>query len=151
MNVAPFMIRSAQDADVPYLLLLLRGENMPLMPDSDLLTSSVAVNDDDKPVGFIRILQVSDAQNPQASAAYVYPVAVFPEWRDLGVGRALISHAQKKYGELRLVACRASRAFYPKCGFQPISWKQIAASIARDCELCPDLPTCDPQPFAIRT
>jgi predicted N-acetyltransferase YhbS len=142
-------IRRFKDADLPYIQLLLAQEGMPSMLADDLRLSLVAANNSDQPVGFIRVLTVKDAINPQASAPYVYPVAVFKDWRGHGVGKALVEQALREHGELRLVACRASRDFYPKCGFAPTGWESIAGLIAQDCELCPDLKTCDPQPFAL--
>jgi predicted N-acetyltransferase YhbS len=112
--------------------------------------TTVAVNDADEPVGFIRIETVSDAKNPAASGAYVYPVAVFESWRCHGVATALIQHEAAVRGELRLVACKSSQGFYPKAGCVPIDWDLIAARIARDCELCADCETCGPIPFALR-
>ncbi|MDR2672158.1 MAG: GNAT family N-acetyltransferase [Coriobacteriales bacterium] len=142
-----FTIRSAHKRDLPWLHLLFEQDGMPHPPESDLLNGRVAVNDVDEPVGFIRVLELGDETNPQASGAYVYPVIVFEQWRKHGVGKALIKQALLDFGELRLVACRDSRGFYPRCGFVPLEWEKIAGPIARDCELCPDLATCDPQPF----
>jgi predicted N-acetyltransferase YhbS len=151
VTVPEYTIRAFRDVDLPYLNLLLQQEGMALLQADDLCQSFVAVNSAGEPVGFIRILKVDDAVNPAASSAYVYPVAVFSHWRGHGVGRALVQQALRKYGELRLVACRDSRDFYPKCGFESVGWEQIAGLITRDCELCPDLKTCDPQPYRAQT
>ncbi|MDR3137159.1 MAG: GNAT family N-acetyltransferase [Coriobacteriales bacterium] len=149
-QAALFTVRKAQASDLPHLQLLLRLEQMPVLSDTQLLASIVAVNSEDQPVGAVRIVDVRDTVNPQASASYVYPVVVFREWRGFGVGRVLLAAALREHGELRLVACRESRDFYPRCGFEPIAWDKIAGTIAHDCEACPQLASCAPQPFAAR-
>jgi len=142
-----FTIRPAQERDLPILALLFTTADMPVPPRDDLLVGTVAVNGDDEPVGFIRILVVSDEVNPAGSGAYVYPVVVFDTWRGHGVGAALVSHELIRYHELKLVGCRDSRGFYPRIGFEPLEWDGVAGVIARDCERCGDLQACDPQPF----
>jgi predicted N-acetyltransferase YhbS len=123
---------------------------MPLPAKKQLMRGLVAASASDGPVGYIRILQVKDEKNPRGSGNYVYPVIVARAWQGRGIGRALIEAVHDKYGELKLVACAASRGFYPRCGFEPLPWEEVASQIARDCEQCPDLQSCEPQAFGLR-
>lgn len=123
-------------------------ENGMVLPCKDAcLQGVVAVDENDKPLGFIRIYKVFEKDQPEGNGSYVYPVIVAKDLHTRGIGRALIDYAHEKHGELKLVACRASRDFYPKCGFDPLSWEFVAHRIAYDCEMCSDLPTCDPQAY----
>ena len=141
-----FTIRPARQGDLIYLQMICEEGNLGIIEAVDCC--SVAVNSEDVPVGFIHIETVDD-ENPATNAPYVYPVAVYTSWQHHGVARALIHHELQKTGELRLVACTASQGFYPKAGFKPVAWENIATRIARDCDSCPNRGTCDPIPFAI--
>ena len=143
-------VRKVWESDLPYLKLLFLEDAMPLPPKKDLLRGMVAANEQGEPVGFIRILVVADNKNPAGNGNYVYPVIVFKNWQGHGVGRALIAAAGKRYGELKLVACKASRNFYPKCGFEQLAWDEVASTIAYDCERCPSLAECEPQAFILK-
>ena len=140
-----FEIRPARCDDLPYIKMMCDQAQMP-MPE-EYLAASVAVNDEDQPVGFIRILDITDDSNPNGLGAYIYPVVVFENWRHHGVAKALVDYELERFGSLKLVACRPSRGFYQRSGFEPEGWENIAALIAHDCDLCPDCETCDPQPF----
>lgn len=142
--------RKVWASDIPYLELLFSEDAMPLPPKKDLRRGIAAVNDSGELVGFIRVLPIRDEKHPEGDGNYVYPVIVFKSWQGHGVGRTLIREAYRQYGELRLVACRASRDFYPKCGFEPLSWDEVAERIANDCEQCSELPTCEPKAFILR-
>ena len=143
----PLSTRKVWASDLPYLKSLFSEAGMPLPPKKDLMRGILAVNDADEPVGFIRVLQVNNDKNPAANGNYVYPIVVFESWQGHGAGRLLIEKAHAHYGELRLVACRSSRDFYPKCGFEPLAWEEVAHTIVNDCQHCPDLEDCNPQPY----
>ncbi|NLG10538.1 MAG: GNAT family N-acetyltransferase [Coriobacteriaceae bacterium] len=140
-----FNIRPARGSDFPIIQLMCEQAGMPFSEDFQFGT--VAVNSDDQPVGFIRILEVTQDVNPQGMGAYVYPVVVFENWRHHGVARALVDYELQRYKALKLVACSPSRGFYHRAGFVTEAWDNIAAIIARDCELCADRSCCEPQPF----
>jgi GNAT superfamily N-acetyltransferase len=127
------------------LATLFAEDGMSLPARDELLAGTVAVNYAGETVGFIRVLEVHEGG--PGDGAYVYPVIVFKSWQGHGVGRALIEYELARHGALKLVACRASRGFYPRAGFVPLDWGEVASVIAHDCELCPLLPTCDPLPF----
>lgn len=140
-----FSIRSARDSDLPIIQLMCKQAGMPFSEDFQFGT--VAVNSEDQPVGFIRIMEVTQDANPRGMGAYVYPVVVFENWRHHGVARALVDYELQRYKVLKLVACSPSRGFYQRSGFETEAWGNIAAVIARDCELCADRSCCEPQPF----
>ena len=140
-------VRKVWAKDLPYLKLLFAEDGMALPSKKELESGLAAVSERGELVGFIRILQVADEENPLGDGNYVYPVIVFKSWQGHGVGRALIEEAHRLYGELRLVSCLASRGFYPKCGFEPLAWEEVAHRVANDCKHCPDLSSCEPQAF----
>jgi N-acetylglutamate synthase-like GNAT family acetyltransferase len=75
---------------------------------------------------------------------------VYEAWQRNGVARALTQHALEATGELRLVACKPSRGFYPRAGFEVVDWDLIAARIAYDCDRCVARQACNPVPFRRR-
>jgi len=144
-----FSVRKACDDDLPGIEIISEDVGMPVIESAE--NTYVAVNDEDLPVGFIRIklIDVEGGSGVGSSSqhAYVYPVAVLRSWQGYDVGTALIDVALEQYNELRLVACTPSHGFYPKLGFKKASWDEIAPEIANDCKVCPDADTCSPQPF----
>jgi GNAT superfamily N-acetyltransferase len=143
-----FTIRAAEKRDLVYIQMICEEGGLVLIESIAELT--VAVNEEDLPVGFIHIERVVDDANPAANGAYVYPIAVFEAWQRQGVATALIRHAAQVAGDLRLVACAPARDFYPRVGFEPLDWEHVAARIARDCELCSLRAPCAPTPFILR-
>jgi predicted N-acetyltransferase YhbS len=143
---APFSIRLARLADLPYIRLICEDVGLGIVDTTtDVL---VAVGEEDLPVGFIRIEVVCGDKNPQANGNYVYPVAVLADWQRHGVAQALVERAGESYGQLKLVACTESQGFYPKAGFAEMPMAEVAASIAHDCECCKRLGTeCFPKAF----
>ena len=141
-----FTIRPAKGRDLFYMQKICEEQGLGVIETVE--SSSVAVNHEDLPVGFIHI-EIVDDEDVDTNAAYVYPVAVFGSWQHHGVARALIKNELEKVGELRLVACNSSQGFYPKVGFEPIAWERIATRIARDCDNCSVQDECDPIPFCV--
>lgn len=150
MNNTHVKVRKVKNNDLPYIKAMFAEDTMAEPGRAACLQGFVAANAEDKPVGFIRVLKVIDKANPRSGGNYVYPVIVFKYWQGHGVGRVLIKYAHKKFGELKLVACATSREFYPKCGFEPLEWGEVAPRIANDCTHCTDLKTCKPQAFILR-
>lgn len=134
-----FTIRAATEADRDAIELMLGIEGMDIFSSMDGV--SVAVNESDEPVGFIRVVI---GQNQKA---YVNPVVVYPTWRGHGVGRALTDHAQDAHGELRLVSRGASKPFYDSMGFKCCGWDLIEPGVSEDCDGCGWREECGPQPM----
>lgn len=143
-------IRKAKSSDLPQVQALFAEDGMGKPTLACCLQGYAAYNERGELVGFIRILKVQDTQNPQGDGCYVYPVIVYKSWQGYGVGSALINYAHKKFGELKLVACKASQDFYPKCGFEPLAWEEVAPRIAQDCDHCADLDSCKPKAYILR-
>ncbi len=133
-----FVLRPARDDDMAYLNAYAYAEGMPDIPGIENVT--VAVNEDDLPVGFIR-LNYSDG-----GIAHVNPVVTYAPWRGSGVGRALMEDALSRCGELRLVSRGSSLAFYRALGFSDISWDMIKPEIAAECDGCELYDECLPTP-----
>lgn len=131
-------LRPATADDMAYINAYSTAEGMDVIPSVEGIT--VAVNDEDIPVGFIRL-------NWADGVAYVEPIVVCETWRGHGVGRVMIEDALNFAGELRLVARGESVAFYERLGFVPIEWDEIAPGVTEDCTDCPYVPQCQPQPM----
>ncbi len=108
MSDVPFTLRDARESDLAYLNAYAAAEGMDDLPSAENVR--VAVNEDDVPVGFLRLQQGSNG------AAHVNPVVSCATWRGWGVGRALMEEALASRGELRLVARAASVPFYRALG-----------------------------------
>ena len=103
---------------------------------------TVAVNEDDVPIGFLRVwVDASDGQ------AYVNPIVVYEPWRGYGIGRALMEDAKKRFGGIRLVSRGSSIPFYRALDYADIGWELIAPEIAGDCDGCEMREECTPQPM----
>ncbi|MDR3052718.1 MAG: GNAT family N-acetyltransferase [Coriobacteriales bacterium] len=139
-----FTLRPAQQRDSKYLQAICAQTDLGSPPD--FANTTVAVNAENIPVGFIRIACIDD-ETTAANGAYIYPVAVFENWQRHGVGQALVAHELAQRGALKLVACKPSRGFYKKGGFAPLAWSAVARQIAHDCEICPKAADCHPQPY----
>ena len=135
-------LRPAREEDMPQLHAYCYMEGMDNIPGTEGVT--VAVNDADEPVGFIRIAFGN-------GIAHVNPVVVYKAWRGFGVGRQLVEHALAQHGELRLVSRGSSMAFYRAMGFYDIPWEDIAPGVTDDCSGCELRPECGPQPMACTT
>ena len=142
-----FTIRPAEIKDLAYLQIICEEQGLGKVESIDFTT--VAVNEEDLPIGFIHIERIND-EDPKANGAYVYPVAVLGSWQHHGVATALIRHELEKAGELKLVACSSSQGFYPRLGFEIVDWTHIAKRIAHDCDSCAAHEECDPIPFWIK-
>lgn len=136
---ASYTLRPAREADRAAIELMCGLEGMDAF--DDLSAATVAVNEADEPVGFIRIVVGNNG------VAYVNPVVVYPTWRALGVGRALTDDAQARHGELRLVSRGAARAFYERMGFSACGWDMIEPGVSEDCDHCSWREECAPQPM----
>jgi GNAT superfamily N-acetyltransferase len=143
-----FTLRPAEPRDLSSLQAICEESGLGRI--EDVANCTVAVDADDAPVGFIHIEHVEDADKPAGDGAWVYPVAVFESWQHRGVATALVEYELARTGELRLVACRPSRGFYPRAGFRPLAWSRVATRIGNDCKRCVARRACDPKPY-VRT
>ena len=137
-----FTMRAACEGDMPLINMYAYREGMPDIPGVEGVT--VAVNDADQAIGFIRIKHGADG------VAHINPVVVYEPWRRYGVGRALVEHALECEGELRLVSRGGSLAFYRALGFEDVPWEAIDPEIASECDGCELVDECRPQPVAKR-
>lgn len=134
-----FTLRPAKAADADLLNAYAAAEGMDNLPSLEHVTA--AVNDEDVPVGFIRIAL------DDAGVAFVNPVVVYSAWRGWGVGRSLVEAALVEYGELRLVSRGSSIAFYDAMGFERCEWDLISEGVTDDCAHCDMRAECGPQPM----
>lgn len=134
-----FHIRDVREEDLPILTDFAYAEGMGEVLQEH--TVFVAVNSEDEPIGFIRLVFDKD------DICHVNPVVVYPTWRGYGVGRVLMEYAQDKYGELRLVSRGGSLAFYQALGFEAIPMDMIHPPIAAECDDCEIFDECHPTPM----
>ena len=137
----PFALRKAVDDDRPYLDAFCYSEGMANL--DDLSDVTVAADLEDDPIGFIQIMEGGNG------IAHVYPVVVNPEWRGLGVGKALVDDAYRRHGELRLVSRGSSVGFYRKIGFEECDWSMIDDECTEGCSDCPTKDACAPLPMRL--
>lgn len=145
-EATPFTLREPRRSDLPHIRLLLSQEHMPV--PAAYLDGTVAVNEDDVVVGYIRILKVTA---DEGEGSYIAPVVVFDTWRGYGVGKALVEYELNRNKELKLVACKPSREFYRHLDFEEIGWDHIASEVENDCTVCPEKDRCGPVPFRKKT
>lgn len=139
MAASLFSLRPARKEDLPYLNGYAAAEGMDALPGAEGVT--VAVNDEDVPVGFLRVVR------EEGWPAHVSPVVTCAPWRGFGVGRALVEEALARTGELRLVARGSSVPFYRALGFGELPWDAIAPPVAADCDGCDLRGECGPVPL----
>lgn len=134
-----FTLRAAREDDKQLLDSYTFAEGMDAIPSVDGVT--VAVNADDVPVAFIRI--VADSEG----VAHIYPIVTYAPWRGYGIGRALVDDAMARFGELRLVSRGSSRGFYETLGFEACDWSLIEKGVSEDCPHCSWRDECGPVPM----
>ena len=134
-----FILRSPRESDGHRLEHFLNSEHLGL-PEGWMDGQIAVTSDTDGLMGYIYIADYE-------GDAYVAPIAVVEEWRNKGVGRALIDWAFQEHEELRLVSEGRAHGFYHALGFQHLPWDQVAAYPVELCQQCPDRETCHPQPF----
>ena len=134
-----FALRGAREGDRAFLDAYCYSEGMDNLPDLENVT--VAVNSADEAVGFIRIAVGSNG------VAHVNPIVVHSSWRGYRVGEALMEDAQRRFGELRLIARGSSKGFYEKLGFGECPWEEIDMSVTENCDVCTLVPECQPCPM----
>ena len=92
----PFLIRDAQESDMPTINYLFASQDFPDAPGPEGIR--VAIGDGNVMFGAIRIEHAPDGSDN------INPVVVFGVKQGLGVGKALVVDALKKHPDLRLVA-----------------------------------------------
>lgn len=132
-------IRKALPKDMELINAYAYSEGMDRIDDADGI--DVAVDAEDVPVGFIRIVQ------DQNGISHIYPIVIYEPWRGYGVGRMLIEDAYSEFGELRLVSRGSSKGFYDKLGFEECDWSLIGEGLSEDCPNCSFRDECDPAPM----
>ena len=140
MNGVNVQLRPARDADMDYVNAYAAWEGMDAIPSPEGVT--VAVNEDDVPIGFVRVWV-----DPQNGQAYVNPIVLYQPWRGFGIGRLLMEDVHERYGSIRLVSRGVSIPFYHALGYADIEWELIAPEIAGDCDGCEMREECTPQPM----
>jgi predicted N-acetyltransferase YhbS len=129
-------LRALKSEDVDRVLSLGEEAQMGILKNLDAVT--VAVNEQDEVLGFLRITSID-------GICYVNPVVVAPQWQGRGIGRNLMLNALEKYDELRFVSRSSCIDFYVKLHCETIPWDMISPQIAQDCEDCELM--CSPQPM----
>lgn len=139
-NDASFTLRPAQAHDEDAVRTLMAWGGMALA--TDWQTATVAVDDDDNVVGYLRV-QLTD------KGPHVAPVAVVDGWQGRGVGRALMDEALKRHGYLKLVSRGEAAGFYRSIGCEEIDFDEISGELEEDCVHCPDREACQPVAFIL--
>jgi amino-acid N-acetyltransferase len=148
-----YAVRGAREADVdgiaallgPYIRL---GELLPRDPSEISLSIDrwVVVVEADQVIGCGSLVAYSD------ELCEVRSLAVAPERRGEGVGRALIQalfDLARQLGVRRLFALTRAVPFFIQSGFAQIDMVEIPEKVWRDCAPCPLRDRCDEHPVML--
>lgn len=146
-------IRAAASSDVQGIADLLdpyiqRGELLPRDPAeiSGSIDHWVVAADHGQVIGCGSLVAYSE------ELSEVRSLAVAPEHRGLGVGRALMQalvRAARELGIRRLFALTRAVPFFIQCGFAAIDMTEIPEKVWRDCAPCPLKDRCDEHPLML--
>ena len=139
-ETAAFALRKAEPRDEKRVLSLMESAGMGLAQDWQ--DGTVAVDDTDNCIGYLRVQHTNKGH-------HVAPVAVYPAWQGKGVGRALMEHALKQFGSLKLVARGEVAGFYRALGYHEVPFEEISDELEEDCLHCADRAQCCPVAFAL--
>lgn len=119
-------LRPARTADLAAIEQLLTGSNLPLAGVSETLAGFVVAEADDTIVGTAALEICCDN-------ALLRSVAVAPEWRSRGLGRALVTRviADAEARGLRALYLLTTTAehYFPSFGFHPITRDEVPAEL----------------------
>ena len=119
-------LRPAQTADLPAIESLLTASHLPLAGVADALPGFIVAESDGKIVGTAALEACSDN-------ALLRSVAVAPEWRSHGLGRALVTRviADAEARGLRALYLLTTTAehYFPSFGFQQIMRQDVPADL----------------------
>ncbi|MFL5615130.1 MAG: arsenic resistance N-acetyltransferase ArsN2 [Gemmatimonadaceae bacterium] len=119
-------LRSAQRADLPAIERLLTSSQLPLAGVAEALPGFIVAEFNDTIVGTAAIEVCCDN-------ALLRSVAVAPEWRSRGLGRALVTRviADAEARGLRALYLLTTTAehYFPSFGFQQIARDQLPAEV----------------------
>jgi amino-acid N-acetyltransferase len=126
LQAAAAQIRPALESDLPRVEQLLTRSNLPLVGVKESLGDFVVAESGGELVGVAGLEVCCDD-------ALLRSVAVAPEWRSRGVGRALVTRAisdaeARGIRALYLLTTSAER-YFPSFGFGAISRDQVPADV----------------------
>jgi len=132
-------MRNGTEADLPALQTILANNQMEVNvnPDEFLLAEI-----DGELVGIARL-------ENEADQVYLRPIVVDSKWHGKNIGTALVRRIAHGVDVLHVVARGQSTGFYQKLGFLPIPWEQVPMRYQQECNACPDLAECQPQPMVL--
>ena len=147
-NSSAAIIRAATPADLPRVEKLLSASDLPLAGVRDALRDFVVAESGGELVGVAGLEVCCDD-------ALLRSVAVHPDWRSKGVGRALVSRAisdaeARGIHALYLLTTTAEH-YFPSFGFEGISRADVPAEVRGTAEFqgaCPDSATVMRRPLS---
>lgn len=126
-TLAGASLRPAQPADLPSIERLLTASGLPLAGVAETLHGFVVAESEGEIVG-------SAALEACCNDALLRSVAVAPEWRSRGLGRALVTRviADAEARGLRALYLLTTTAehYFPSFGFRPITREEVPAEIS---------------------
>ena len=119
-------LRSAQDSDLPAIESLLTASHLPLAGVADTLPGFVVAESGGEIVG-------TAALEVRCDNALLRSVAVAPEWRSRGLGRALVTRviADAESRGLRALYLLTTTAehYFPSFGFQQVTREEVPSEV----------------------
>ena len=141
------MIRRAKLVDVPQMVKLInhyanQGQMLgrPLIELYDSIRNFVVAEIDGQILGCASLAIV------WSDIGEIRSIAVHPEHRGRGIGRAMVEELLRDAADLQLprVFCLTYKPeFFKKLGFRDVDKKELPQKVWRDCINCPKFPDCD--------
>lgn len=119
-------LRAAQPSDLPGIQQLLTASDLPLTGVAETLSGFVVAESDGAIVGTAALEACCDN-------ALLRSVAVAPEWRSRGLGRALvnrvIAEAEARGIRALYLLTMTAEQYFPSFGFQPVTRDRVPADV----------------------
>lgn len=139
MSAIKFLLRKGDEPDRTAILELLASYEMEAdLPPSEFVVAEI----DGQVVGAARL-------EWEEQAAYVRPILIHSAWRGRNIGLALIRTVAQNLPALHVVARGNAAGFYRKYGFKSMPWERVPERYRQECETCPALETCGPEPMVL--
>ena len=125
-QTADASLRPARSSDLPGIEKLLTASELPLTGVAETLSGFVVAESDGAIVGTAALEACRDN-------ALLRSVAVAPEWRSRGLGRALvnrvIAEAEARGIRALYLLTMTAEHYFPSFGFQPLARERVPADV----------------------
>jgi N-acetylglutamate synthase-like GNAT family acetyltransferase len=132
-------------------LAIRQGTNQDQQTLVDLLESHQMLSDIDPCEFYVAALsgRLVGAVRTETEEKEVYlrPLVVDHDHHGKGIGKALVNHLVSQNLNLHVVARGSAIGFYQRIGFELMPWELVPDRYRQECDLCPDIDSCQPSPM----